>query len=61
MTAGGIEVDEINSKTMESKIVPGLYFAGELIGIDGPTGGFNLQKAWSTGYVAGISATNKNS
>lgn len=56
VTSGGVEINEINSKTMESKIVPGLYFAGEIIGIDGPTGGFNLQKAWSTGYVAGLSA-----
>lgn len=56
ITSGGIEINEINSKTMESKIVPGLYFAGEIIGIDGPTGGYNLQKAFSTGYVAGKSA-----
>jgi len=56
VTAGGVDIDEINSKTMESKIVPGLYFAGEVIGLEGPTGGFNLQKAFSTGWVAGRAA-----
>lgn len=53
VTSGGVEPDEINSTTMASKIVPNLYFAGEIIGLDGPTGGFNLQKAFSTGWVAG--------
>ena len=53
VTAGGIDIKEINSKTMESKIVSGLYFAGEIIDVDAYTGGFNLQIAWSTGYVAG--------
>lgn len=53
VTAGGITISEINSKTMESKIVKGLYFAGEIIDVDAYTGGFNLQIAWSTGYVAG--------
>lgn len=43
---------------MESRICPGLFFAGEVLDIDGVTGGFNLQAAWSTGYVAGISAAN---
>jgi len=56
VTAGGIHVKEINPKTMESKLVEGLYFAGEVIDIDGYTGGFNLQAAFSTGYVAGQSA-----
>lgn len=56
VTAGGVEVDEINQRTMESKIVPGLYFAGEIIGLTGPTGGFNLTKAFSTGWLAGKSA-----
>ena len=46
-------VKEINPKTMESKIVPGLYFVGEVLDIDGVTGGFNLQAALSTGYLAG--------
>ena len=53
VTAGGISVKEINSKTMESKLVNGLFFAGEIIDVDAYTGGFNLQIAWSTGFVAG--------
>ena len=53
VTAGGINIKEINSKTMESKIIKGLYFAGEIIDVDAYTGGFNLQIAYSTGYVAG--------
>ena len=53
VTSGGINVKEINPKTMESKIVKGLYFAGELIDVDAYTGGFNLQIAYSTGFVAG--------
>lgn len=56
ITKGGICISEINSKTMESKIVQGLYFAGEVIDIDGPCGGYNLQIAFSTGYLAAISA-----
>lgn len=53
VTSGGISIKEINSKTMESKLVSGLFFAGEVIDVDAYTGGFNLQIAWSTGYVAG--------
>lgn len=53
VTSGGINIKEINPKTMESKIVNGLYFAGEIIDVDAYTGGFNLQIAYSTGYVAG--------
>jgi len=56
VTAGGINTKEINPKTMESKIVRGLYFAGEVIDVDGLTGGYNLQAAFSTGYVAGEAA-----
>lgn len=56
ITRGGISVKEINPSTMESKLIPGLYFAGELIDTDALTGGFNLQIAWSTGYLAGLSA-----
>lgn len=56
ITSGGINIKEINPKTMESKIIDGLFFAGEIIDVDAYTGGFNLQIAWSTGYVAG----NKN-
>ena len=59
ITSGGIKTSEINSSTMESKIVKGLYFAGEIIDVDGYTGGINLQVAWSTGYLAGLSAGNK--
>ena len=56
VTAGGIEVKEIDPKTMASKLVPGLYFAGEIMDVDAYTGGFNLQIAWSTGYCAGQAA-----
>ena len=54
VTSVGISVKEINPKTMESKIIHGLYFAGEIIDVDAYTGGFNLQIAWSTGYTAGM-------
>ena len=53
VTAGGVSTKEINPKTMESKLVKGLYFAGEVIDVDSYTGGFNLQIAYSTGFVAG--------
>ena len=56
ITSGGVKVSEINPKTMESKLVPGLYFAGEIIDCDAYTGGFNLQIAWATAYVAAGSA-----
>lgn len=55
ITSGGVKTNEINSSTMESKLINGLYFAGEVIDVDGYTGGFNLQIAFSTGYLAGIS------
>lgn len=55
ITHGGVDVKEIDSSTMESKLIKGLYFAGEMIDVDAVTGGFNLQVAWSTGYLAGIS------
>ena len=54
ITSGGINIKEINPKTMESKLVKGLYFAGEIIDVDSYTGGFNLQIAYSTGYTAGL-------
>lgn len=57
ITRGGVNVKEINPTTMESKLVKGLYFAGEVLDIDAVTGGFNLQVAWSTGYTAGLSAS----
>ena len=53
VTCGGINLREVNFKTMESRITPGLYFAGELLDIDGITGGFNFQSAWTTGWIAG--------
>ena len=58
ITSGGINIKEINPKTMESKLVNGLYFAGEIIDVDAYTGGFNLQIAYSTGFTAGKSASN---
>ena len=56
VTAGGVSLEEITPKTLESKLVPGLYFAGEVLDLDADTGGYNLQTAFSTGYLAGISA-----
>jgi predicted Rossmann fold flavoprotein len=53
VTCGGVRLDEVNFKTMESKICPGLFFAGEVLDIDGITGGFNFQAAWTTGWIAG--------
>lgn len=53
VTCGGVELSEVNFHTMESRIAPGLYFAGEVLDVDGITGGFNFQAAWSTGFVAG--------
>jgi predicted Rossmann fold flavoprotein len=53
VTCGGVRLTEVNFKTMESKLVPGLHFAGELLDIDGITGGFNFQAAWTTGWIAG--------
>lgn len=57
ITSGGVKVSEIDPKTMQSKMVPGLYFAGEIIDCDAYTGGFNLQIAWATAYVAGMNVT----
>lgn len=57
ITSGGVNLKEIDSQTMKSKIINNLYFAGEIIDIDGPTGGYNLQVAWSTGHLAGESST----
>ncbi len=53
VTCGGISLDSILPNTLESKVFPGLFFAGEVLDIDGITGGFNLQAAWTTGYVVG--------
>ena len=56
VTAGGISLKEVDPKTMASKLVPGLFFAGEVLDINGDTGGYNLQAAFSTGWLAGRSA-----
>ena len=53
VTAGGVALDEVHPETMESRLVPNLYFAGELLDVDANTGGFNLQIAFSTGALAG--------
>ncbi|MEA2065240.1 MAG: NAD(P)/FAD-dependent oxidoreductase [Patescibacteria group bacterium] len=58
ITSGGVQLNEINPKTMKSKIIDNLYFAGEILDLDGPTGGYNLQICWSTGFMAGESSTN---
>ena len=57
---GGVSVSEINEKTMESKRCPGIYFAGEVIDVDGICGGYNLQWAWSSGAIAGMYAGKEN-
>ncbi len=56
VTCGGVDLKEVNMKTLESKFCKGLYFAGEVLDIDGITGGFNFQNAWTTGYIAGSNA-----
>ncbi len=56
VTAGGVNLKEVNPSTMESRLCPGLYFAGEILDVDGFTGGFNLQASWATGHLAGESA-----
>ena len=57
VTRGGVSLKDINPRTMESRIIKGLYFCGEMIDLDADTGGFNLQAAFSTGYLAGESAS----
>lgn len=56
---GGVPLSEVDAATMESRLVPGLYFAGEILDVDGICGGYNLQWAWSSGYLAGVSAVNR--
>ena len=56
VTAGGVALDEVDSRTMQSKLAPGLFFAGEVLDLDGPIGGFNFQAAFSTGFLAGENA-----
>ncbi|MBN8688004.1 MAG: NAD(P)/FAD-dependent oxidoreductase [Chitinophagales bacterium] len=60
VTAGGINLQEIDVQTMQSKLVPGLYFAGEIMDVDGVTGGFNFQHAWTSGYIAAGSIAEKS-
>jgi predicted Rossmann fold flavoprotein len=59
VTCGGVDLKEVNLQTMESKIIPGVYFAGEVLNIDGETGGFNFQAAWTTSYVAALDIKKK--
>ena len=61
VTAGGVALDQIDFKTMEHRDVKGLHFAGEILDIDGVTGGFNFQAAWTTGWIAGKSIGNLES
>lgn len=61
ITAGGVKTDQINPSTMESKLIKGLFFAGEIIDVDGYTGGYNLQIAFSTGYLAGVNSAGQES
>jgi hypothetical protein len=60
ITSGGVKVGEVDPRTMESKLVPGLFFAGEILDVDAYTGGFNLQIAWATGHAAGLAAAQWN-
>ena len=53
MTCGGVTLGEVDFNTMQSRVVPGLHFAGEVLDVDGITGGFNFQAAWTTGFIAG--------
>ena len=55
VTAGGVALNEVDSRNMQSKLAPGLYIAGEVLNLDGPIGGYNFQAAWSTGWLAGTS------
>jgi len=59
VTAGGVDTKEVDPDTLESKIIPNLYFAGEVLDVDGDCGGFNLQWAWATGYIAAMSSAKK--
>jgi predicted flavoprotein YhiN len=57
VTAGGVSLQEIDCQTMQSKLLPHLYFAGEIMDVDGVTGGFNFQHAWASGYIAAKAMT----
>src|SRR5205085_10900998 len=56
VTAGGVALNEVDSRDMQSRLIPGLFIAGEVLDLDGPIGGYNFQAAWSTGWLAGTSA-----
>jgi predicted flavoprotein YhiN len=56
VTCGGVKLAEVDFKTMESRLCPGIHFAGEVLDVDGVTGGFIFQNAWTTGYLAGMTA-----
>jgi predicted Rossmann fold flavoprotein len=56
VTSGGVVLDEVDPRTLESRLIPGLYFAGEVLDLDGAIGGYNFQAAWSTGFLAGETA-----
>jgi predicted flavoprotein YhiN len=53
VTSGGVDLLEVDSQTMQSRLIPGLFLAGEILDLDGPIGGYNFQAAWSTGHTAG--------
>jgi predicted flavoprotein YhiN len=57
ISSGGVALEEVDFKTMESKMVPKLYLVGDLLNINRPSGGYSLQLCWSTGYVAGLNAS----
>ncbi|MFZ2330121.1 MAG: NAD(P)/FAD-dependent oxidoreductase [Atribacterota bacterium] len=60
VTSGGVSLREVNPDTMASKKIKNLFFAGEILNLDGPSGGYNLQECWSTGYLAGENTAGKN-
>ncbi len=59
VTAGGVSLKDVNAETLESLLVPGLFFCGEVLDVDGDCGGFNLQWAWASGWLAGQSAARR--
>jgi predicted flavoprotein YhiN len=61
VTSGGVRLDEVDPRTLESRLVPGLYFCGEVLDLDGLIGGYNFQAAWSTGWLAGETASARSS
>ena len=59
VTAGGVDLKQVDMRTMQSKLVNGLYFCGEVLNVDGVTGGFNFLNCWSTGHVSGVQAAGR--